>query len=227
MPDGPDPNDPINIRTTRQKVLIWGRANFASYAWREETDSWLTLVAEFFLQRTRAAQVEGFFIRFKQRFPTAKDLVEAGDEGIAWVTSNLGLHRRGPLLLAIAQKIVAEGFPEGMEALLEIKGIGPYSAAAWLSLHQGKRAVIIDANVVRWLSRMTGMPYNRDPRGLKWVQSLCERLTPKRVFRDYNYAVLDFTMNICAKKPRCVQCPLKNICTWEWKSACGNHRFES
>lgn len=100
-----------------------------------------------------------------------------------------------------------------MEELTKLTGVGAYTAAAWLSLHRGKRAVIIDANVCRWLSRMTGLPYNRDPRGLRWVQDLAERLTPRRAFRDFNYAVLDFTMTVCTpRNPACATCPLVSDC---------------
>jgi A/G-specific adenine glycosylase len=102
--------------------------------------------------------------------------------------------------------------PETMAELLMLPGVGMYTAAAWLSLHRGKRAVIIDANVARWLSRLTGLPYNRDPRHVRWVQELADHLTPRRAFRDYNYAVLDFTMSVCAPRPRCDVCPVLSDC---------------
>ena len=100
-----------------------------------------------------------------------------------------------------------------MEELCSLPGVGMYTAAAWLSLHCGQRATIIDANVSRWLSRMTGLPYHRDPRHIRWIQELADELTPKQVFRDYNYAVLDFTMKVCkSRKPSCDACPLRNDC---------------
>jgi A/G-specific adenine glycosylase len=213
--------DVHTIRSTQRKIISWGRANFQSFPWRSETDPWLTLVAELFLQRTRASQVVPHFQEFREKYPTAGDLPAGGQEAVSWLTSRLGIHWRGPLMLEIAKEVEARGGlpPENSEELMRFKGIGGYTASAWLSLHRGKRAVIIDSNVVRWLSRMTGMPYNRDPRGLHWVQDLCERLTPKRVFRDYNYAVLDFTMMICARKPDCPNCPLRRDCRH------GNHQL--
>lgn len=203
------------VRRTRRRLLRWGRKHFRPFAWRSETDPWLSFVAEFLLQRTRATQVEPVFVEIRDRLPTAGAVVDGGPPLIRSITDRLGLHWRGPLLLDIAAVVNAQGGspPESMDELTKLTGIGAYTAAAWLSLHRGKRAVIIDANVCRWLSRMTGLPYNRDPRGLRWVQELAERLTPRRVFRDFNYAVLDFTMTVCTpRNPVCATCPLRSDC---------------
>lgn len=203
------------IRRTRRRILRWGRLNFKPYPWRTEPDPWLSFVAEFLLQRTRAAQVEEVYVDLRSRFPSAKALLEGGLPAVRAITDRLGLHWRGPLLLDIAEAVAERGGvpPDSLDELRTMKGVGMYTAAAWLSLHRNKRAVIIDANVCRWLSRMSGYPFNRDPRHVRWVQELCESLTPRRVFRDYNYAVLDFTMEICTpRNPACSSCPLRSDC---------------
>ena len=205
------------VHRIRRRLLRWGRRHFKQYPWRTETDPWLSFVAEFFLQRTRSRQVESVYLDFRERFPNAAALVDGGLPAVKEVTEHLGLHWRGPLLMDIAKTVVHRGGipPENVEELCAMKGVGMYTAAAWLSLHRGKRAVIIDANVCRWLSRMTSLPYNRDPRHLRWVQELSERLTPRRVFRDYNYAVLDVTMNVCMPRwPNCESCPLRSDCNY-------------
>lgn len=205
------------VRRTRRRLLGWGRRNFQRYPWREEQDPWLSFVVEFLLQRTRATQVEPVFLAIRQRFPTASDLAKEGSAVIKALTDRLGLHWRGPLLLAIAEVVGRAGGtpPETIEELCALTGVGMYTAAAWFSLHRGKRAIIIDANVSRWLSRMTGLRFNRDPRHVGWVQALAERLTPQRAFREYNYAVLDFTMTVCtARAPRCMRCPLRSNCLY-------------
>lgn len=200
--------DDRTVRRVRERLLRWGRANFRHYPWRDETDPWLTLVAEFLLQRTRASQVVEVFLECRERYPTPEALVGAGPAAAGALTGRLGLHRRGPMLADIARTVIRDGLPRNMDALLRLPGVGMYTAGAWLSLHRGQRAVIIDANVARWLSRMTGLPYNRDPRHVRWVRDLADRLTPTRVFRDYNYAVLDFTMGVCSpRSPLCDHCP--------------------
>ena len=203
--------------TIQRRLLRWSKSRPVTFPWREERDPWLTLAAEIMLQRTRAAQVEPVFLEFKQRFPSAAQLVAAGPAAVRALTDRLGLHWRGALLCRAAQAVAeAGGFPpEDLAALRRIPGVGPYTTAAWLSLHRNTRAVIVDANVSRWLSRMTGLPYERDPRHVRWVNELADRLTPPRAFRRYNYAVLDFTMTICTpRSPRCNACPVRGYCEY-------------
>lgn len=203
------------VARTRRRLLAWGREHFVSYPWRTETDPWLTLLAELLLQRTRASQVVEVFVVLRKRFPTAGLLAEAGLPTLQPLLSHLGLHKRVPLIIDIAREVAARGGtpPDSIVALRKHRGIGSYSAAAWLSLHRSRRAVIIDANVARWLSRFTGKRCGRDPRHVAWVEETAEYLTPARAFRDYNYAVLDFTIAVCAPRtPFCASCPMRSDC---------------
>ena len=198
------------VRNIRRRLLNWGRMNYQEYPWRTDTDAWLTFVAEMFLQRTQASQVRGVYEEFKKCYPTPLALLGADSNEVSLLVRKLGLGFRSRFLRDIAAVAVDLGgvLPENMGELTRLRGVGPYTAAAWLSLHRGKPAVLIDSNVVRWLSRMTGNPFKRDPRGVSWVRDLAERLTPPRVFQEYNYAVLDFTMKICTpRRPDCHHCP--------------------
>ncbi|MGH2562836.1 MAG: hypothetical protein ACRDJH_27565 [Thermomicrobiales bacterium] len=209
------------IRRVRRRLRSWGRRHYRDYTWRSESDPWLTLVAEFLLQRTRSSQVEPIFRDFRTRYPAAADLVRAGPDAAQAVTAGLGIHWRGPLLYRLAIAVVENGGipPESLHKLGQITGVGPYTTAAWLSLHRGQRAVIVDSNVFRWLGRMTGRPYQRDPRHIHWVNELADQLTPQRAFREYNYAVLDFTMSICTpREPHCPECPLRRDCEFGRRS---------
>jgi A/G-specific adenine glycosylase len=131
------------------------------------------------------------------------------------LTNAVGLHGRGETLLAVARAFVMNGVPASAVDLQSITGVGAYTASAWFSLHREQRHAIIDSNVFRWLGRMTGQPYQRDPRHVRWVNELADKLTPRRAFRDYNYAVLDFTMNVCTPRdPACERCPLLELCVF-------------
>lgn len=201
----------------RRRLTSWSKAQLIDYPWRRETDPWLTLAAEIMLQRTRAAQVRLVFLDFRRMYPSVNAFIAAGPNAARALTDRLGLHWRGDLLYraALAVQDLGGEPPETLQELRKIPGIGPYTAAAWLSLHRNKRAVIVDSNVSRWLSRMTGLPYERDPRHVRWVNELADHLTPPRAFRAYNYAVLDFTMTICTpRKPRCNECPLHMLCSY-------------
>jgi A/G-specific adenine glycosylase len=212
------------ISRIRKRLIGWGRRNYKYYPWRDEEDAWLTFVAELFLQRTKARQVERVYSEFKQQYPTPHALLGADLTELQQLVGRLGLSFRVSTLLDLANAAVDKGgqLPETFEQITQFRGVGQYTASAWLSLHRGRRAALIDSNVVRWLSRMTGNPYNRDPRNLKWVHQLTEELTPTRVFRDYNYAVLDFTMSICKpRNPVCENCPIAKDCLF------GRSRVES
>ena len=205
------------IQRTRRRILRWGRRNFLSYPWRSEEDPWLSFIAEFLLQRTRASQVVPVFSEIRRRFPTVAAFASSDVTTLESITASLGLHARARLLLEIAKKIASNNgiLPTNIRDLCQLKGVGLYTATAWLSLHCDMRAPILDSNICRWLSRMTGLPYNRDPRHIHWVQTLADDLTPARVFRDYNYAILDFTMTICKQRhPLCQQCPMQDDCRY-------------
>jgi A/G-specific adenine glycosylase len=207
----------LHVKKIQRRLLAWGRENYKRYAWRDESDPWLTLVAEFLLQRTRARQVESVFLDFKSKYPTAEALVSAGPEAARRVLHKLGLHWRSPLLYKLAEDVADRGGlpPETEDELGRMLGVGPYTTAAWLSLHCGKRAVIIDANVSRFLSRLTGRKRPADDRHCAWLSSAADRLTPQRAFRAYNYAVLDFTMTVCTRvRPKCQECRLRGYCAY-------------
>ena len=198
----------------RRRILRWGRQNYVSYPWREDRDAWLTLAAELLLQRTRAPQALGAYEVLRTRYGTPARMLRAGRRGARALTRRVGLYAREETLLGLARLFEEGGVPETADEIREVTGVGAYTAGAWLSLHRGRRSAIIDSNVFRWLGRMVGRPYHRDPRHVAWVTELAERLTPRRAFRDYNYAVLDFTMTICTpRNPRCLECPVRDLCS--------------
>ena len=207
----------FQIRWVRRCLRRWGHQNYQSYPWRSDTDGWLTFAAEIFLQRTQARQVEKVYRVFRKYYPTPIVFLKAEIHELTDLVGTLGLVFRISILQEIARIAVNwdGAFPETIEELTKLKGVGVYTASAWLSLHRGKRAILIDSTIARWLSRMTGNPYNRDPRHIAWVQELAENLTPPRAFRNYNYAILDFTIQICTpRKPKCGCCPIRAECLY-------------
>ena len=204
------------VKRFRRRLLSWGRRNQATYPWRDEASPWLTLVAEIMLQRTRASQVDSAYREFAHRYPTPDSLL-SDPSSAEKILSRLGLHFRLGLLLCIASAFKAWGDtpPQSLEQLTTLKGLGPYTAAVWLSLYRGIRQPIVDSNVARWLSRLMGQEYPRDPRNVIWINELADRLTPKRAVRDYTQAVLDLTMTVCtAREPRCRICPVQDWCNY-------------
>src|SRR6266545_2502553 len=205
----------MQVKQVRSALRAWARLNYQKYPWRSRRAGWHGLVAEILLQRTRAGQVLPVYLEFVRTFPTPKSVASARVSEVRRVFSSLGLHWRAKLLhkLGLVLSKSHGKVPDSLNELLALPGVGPYAASAWLSLHRGRRAVIVDSNIVRWLARMTGKAYGPETRRSRWVRQCVEELTPSRQVREFNYAMLDFTMLVCRPKPRCEVCPFaESLC---------------
>ncbi len=202
--------DTLNIKNIRRILLKWGTANYKDFSWRKADDKWHALLAEMLLQRTRVKAVVPVYNELIKKYPEPVDLANASLPEIEEVVYSLGLPARAVTLKTLAAEVaLIEGqIPSNLDEITKLPGIGSYIAAAWLSFHAGKKAVIIDANVVRWICRLVDRQCNAETRRKKWLIELAKKLTPDRRVKDYNYAVLDFTMEICVKKPLCEICPI-------------------
>lgn len=209
------------ILQIRRRVLRWGRANYKHFPWREPEKSWHGLVAEVLLQRTRAKSAVHVYRDFTKSFPDPIDLASASVSEIEKVIYPLGLRWRAPLLKKLGEALDKLGGepPSSLEQLLKLPGVGSYAAAAWLSFHGKNRGVIIDANVVRWICRLVDRKCDAETRRKKWLITLADNLTPERGSREFNYAILDFTMEICTTRPRCEICPIgPELCAYGRKT---------
>lgn len=204
------------IYLIRSRILKWGRENYRDYPWREIKDPWLALVAEVLLQRTNAAHVARYFEEIREAFPDHLAVLNASEQELEDLANKFGLKRRVKTLVELAGYIdYLDYYPDQIDELQEVYGIGHYTASAYLSLHMGIRAVLLDANIARWLSRMEGFPKPVDVRRDKNLWELAERLTPWEEFKEYNYAVLDFTILVCKpRKPACSNCPVSRYCAY-------------
>lgn len=197
------------------RILLWGRGHFADYPWRKTTNWFHALVAEILLQRTSAEQVVPVYNSFVARFPHPASLAEADVAQVEAVIAPLGLRSRAKLLPELARRVseAHAEMPLDIESLRRLPGVGPYAAAAFLSLHAGRRAPIVDANVVRLYGRYFGFCTGPGTRRNKALLQLAERLTPEKKYRDFNYGLIDFTRAICRPKPQHDRCPLATRCS--------------
>ncbi|HVB22873.1 MAG TPA: hypothetical protein VNG51_13095 [Ktedonobacteraceae bacterium] len=194
----------------RRILLAWGKEHYKDYPWRTPDQLWHGLVAEILLQRTKAKNVVPVYATFIHRFPTLESLAQTSVEDIKAIIYPLGLRWRAPLLKKLGESLVEMHgeVPRSYEKLLELPGVGVYVASAWLAFHGEGKSIIIDANVVRWLCRIVDKPMDGETRRKKWLIELAEQLTPGDNCKEYNYAVLDFSMEVCTSIPKCLECPL-------------------
>ena len=218
------------IRKIRGVILAWGREHYQEFPWREPGRRWHGLVAEILLQRTRAQNVVPVYSEFVDRFPEPRDLGRATEDEILEVVGSLGLHWRAPLLKKLGQELAErDSIPDTLEELKELPGVGAYVGSAWLTFHVGERGVLVDANIVRWICRILGRQYDGETRREDWVRNLLDRLTPEENHRAFNYALLDFTMNICRSTgPLCDACPIgTGLCRHGAANPCGESGEDS
>ena len=200
------------IKYFRNKVYEWSNQNPINYPWRTTENLWHAFVAEIMLQRTKAEQVLPVYNDFITRFPSPesyKKHLEKSDEN---VFENLGLKWRYETFKEAVNSIVEEGMPTYKNYLIKLPGVGEYVSSAIMSFHLNKRELLIDSNIVRFYGRFFGIKADKESRRKKEFIVLTDQITPLRNVKKYNYAVLDYSMNICKPKPVCLTCLMVKRC---------------
>jgi len=226
---------PIQKKENRHKVTInklsvieeiqvalikWGRKNWEEFAWRTTCNQFHVLIAEVMLQRTRAEQVEDVYQKFCSLYSTPRDAMNDDPEKIRELLRPLGLRWRSEKILELIKTLCHTGnnIPQDMKQLMCLPGVGSYVASAYLSLHAGVRMSIIDSNVVRLWGRVFGFETDPETRRKRWFVDLADEITPTEDFKDFNYAILDLTRNLCKTKPLHDLCPLTSVCKFYVKA---------
>lgn len=208
----------ITARTFQSKLLRWfDKAGRHDLPWQQNKTPYRVWVSEIMLQQTQVNTVIPYFNKFIKRFPTIKHLACAEQDEVFHYWSGLGFYARARNLHKTA-KIVYENFngrfPNTIEGLCELPGIGRSTAGAILSLASNISAPILDGNVKRVLTRVfmiEGYPEDTKPKKQLW--QLAETLSPSDRCGDFNQAMMDLGATLCAKSsPSCQRCPFKTNC---------------
>ncbi|MGC4379367.1 hypothetical protein WD019_21005, partial [Fictibacillus sp. Mic-4] len=155
-------------------------------------------------------QVHPVYESFTKKYGTPLEFLKDKNPN---VLTHLGLRWREATLRKLAEAIVHKDIPGEKDELLKLPGIGDYISAAYRSLHLGVRDVIIDSNIVRLYGRYFGFPTDGETRRKKWFILLADRITPEKHFKEFNYALIDFTRTICKPKPIHEDCILREQCS--------------
>lgn len=202
---------------TRQLMSWHGQHNTRSLPWKGIKDPYRIWLSEIILQQTRAEQGLPYYERFTGAYPTVGDLAAAPDEEVFRLWQGLGYYNRCKNLLATARHIAGElsgRFPGDYEAILSLKGIGPYTAAAIASFAYGLPHAVVDGNVYRVLARVFGIDTPFDStEGKKQFQVLAGELLDTEDPAGYNQAIMDLGATVCTpQNPACEVCPMQKIC---------------
>lgn len=200
------------------KLLKWNNQhNKRKMPWKGIKDPYKIWLSEIILQQTRVEQGLAYYNRFIQTYPTIHDLAKAPGDEVFKLWEGLGYYSRCRNLLVTASYISGEldgAFPNTYAEILNLKGIGPYTAAAIGSFAFDLPYAVVDGNVARVLARIFGIEVPFDSVGNKLIfQQLAQLLLDKKQPGEYNQAMMDFGATICKPaSPLCVQCPFKKEC---------------
>lgn len=196
-------------------LLAWYGANKRDLPWRNTSNPYLIWLSEIILQQTRIQQGWAYWERFVERFPTVHQLAEATEDEVLRLWQGLGYYSRARNLHTAAKQIVAMGhFPNTMEEIKSLKGVGDYTAAAIGSMAFHLPVAVVDGNVYRVLARYYAIdtPIN-STEGKKLFQELAQSLLPINQAADFNQAMMDFGAIQCMpSSPKCITCPLMEGC---------------
>ena len=200
------------------KVLNWNRnKNKRQMPWKGETDPYKIWLSEIILQQTRVDQGLSYYHKFIESYPTVHQLAKAADNKVFKLWEGLGYYNRCRNLISTARYISKKRkgkFPESYIELKNLKGIGPYTAAAIASFAFNLPHAVVDGNVYRVLSRIFGINTPIDSvRGKKILAECADQLLDKQQPGIYNQAIMDFGAVVCKPlTPLCTNCPFKKIC---------------
>lgn len=199
-------------------------AHYDAYArvlpWRSppggaRPDPYRVWLSEIMLQQTTVATVKAYFARFTQCWPTVSALAAAADEEVMAAWAGLGYYARARNLLACARQVAERyggHFPEREEGLRALPGIGPYTAAAIAAIAFGQRAVVVDGNVERVITRLFAVETPL-PAAKPLIHDLTEPLVPQDRAGDFAQAMMDLGATICTpRNPSCGICPVASDC---------------
>lgn len=185
--------------------------------WRNTKNPYCIWLSEIILQQTQIKQGLPYYEAFIGQYPTVFDLAKADEHDILKLWQGLGYYTRARNLHATAKTVVEAfngEFPKSYQDLLQLKGVGDYTASAIASICYNEPSAVVDGNVYRVLARYFGIktPIN-STKGKKEFKALASQLIDKINPGDYNQAIMEFGARQCKpKNPDCGSCPLNSCC---------------
>jgi len=207
----------MDKRNFSGKIIEWYQANKRELPWRQTRDPYKIWLSEVILQQTRVAQGLPYYERFVSRFPTVAHLAAADEQEVLRLWQGLGYYTRARNLHKCARTVVnlyRDRFPSAYADLIQLPGIGEYTAAAIASFAAREPVAVVDGNVFRVLSRIYGIadPINT-PEGKRRFTALANGLLDSKRPDDHNQAMMEFGALWCLpKNPDCHHCIFHRSC---------------
>jgi A/G-specific adenine glycosylase len=204
--------DKKKISRFRAKLLGWYRRHRRDLPWRHDASPYRIWISEIMLQQTQASTVRLYYERFLKRFPDIASLAKARESDVLHAWSGLGYYRRARHLHRAAKQIVDNGgtFPGDFSAVVNLPGIGRYTAGAICSIAFHQPYPVVDGNVRRVLARLTQVR-SRVPESYYW--DWMSAWLSERAPGNFNQGMMELGALVCTPlQPRCFQCPVRTFC---------------
>ncbi|MBY6038383.1 A/G-specific adenine glycosylase [Fictibacillus nanhaiensis] len=209
--------DATYVKQFQNNLLEWYRENKRTLPWRKNQDPYRVWVSEIMLQQTRVDTVIPYFERFTTLFPTLHDLAYADEEKVLKAWEGLGYYSR-VRNLQTAVREVCESYggkvPDTPREIASLKGVGPYTAGAILSIAYGVPEPAVDGNVMRVLSRILLIEEDiSKPKTRVTFEKAVRELISHEDPSSFNQALMELGALICTpKSPACLLCPMRDLC---------------
>ena len=192
--------DKKKIRKLRRKVLIWGRHRQRVFLWRKQPTPCSILIAEFFLQRTKALQAERQFKIFMHRYPNFHKLETARTKELGKILLPLGLKKKTSMLKRLIKEISKKHngkIPTEYKDLKKLHGVGDYTANAIVIFALNKPAGLVDANTIKVFSDVFNLRMTREQgKNSKFIKQCAEYYSSLGNPRLSNWLLLDYVSAI-------------------------------
>jgi A/G-specific adenine glycosylase len=209
---------PLKMKRLSSRLLGWYHKNKRTLPWRGHHDSYTVWVSEIMLQQTRVETVIPYFERWMRLFPDVRALAGASEQDVLNAWEGLGYYSRARNLHKAAKIVVDQHngeIPRDLDELRKLPGIGRYTVGAIASIAFNMDVSALDGNIKRVYARLFDItePVNSHE-GEKLLWELADENIPKGQAGDYNQALMDLGAMICVpKNPRCLICPVMELCT--------------
>ncbi|GAA0597825.1 A/G-specific adenine glycosylase [Virgibacillus siamensis] len=207
----------IDIPSFRQDLIGWYQSNKRDLPWREDKDPYKVWVSEIMLQQTKVDTVIPYFNQFIEKYPTLSDLANADQQDVLKTWEGLGYYSRARNLQNAVREVVADyngKVPANEKDLGALKGVGPYTKGAILSIAFQQPVPAVDGNVMRVLSRILKIEDNIAlPKIKKQFEKYVDELISTVDPSSFNQGMMELGALICTpKSPMCMFCPVQEHC---------------
>lgn len=201
----------------RKNLVEWFHKEKRDLPWRQTTDPYKIWVSEVMLQQTRVETVIPYYERFIKKYPTMNDLAYANEEELLKMWEGLGYYSRARNLQLGVREVVERyngKVPDNRHDISKLKGVGPYTAGAILSIAYNKPEHAVDGNVMRVLSRVLHITEDISlPKTRKIFEEAVEQLIDPNDPSAFNQGLMDLGAQICTPtSPKCLLCPVRDYC---------------